>query len=93
MIRFEVDGAKLTEFCVLVPGRVHEGTIRIGSIFTSVSELSADSPAIQLRVDKIAAYGHSLDELPEGMTGELQLSGEGMESLTLKKCPFTCVGV
>jgi hypothetical protein len=93
MIRFEADSAKINDFCVVVPGRVHQGTIRVGSVFTAIEMTSATSATIKLRVEKIVAYGHSLEELPEGMTGELQLTGEGREDLLQIECPFICIGM
>jgi len=93
MIRFEADCVKIDGICMAIPGRVHQGTIRVGSVLTGVDAISAGSATIELRVDKIVAYGHSLDELPEGMTGELQLTGDGMETLTRMQCPFTCIGI
>lgn len=93
MIRFVADSANIDDFCVIVPGRVHQGTIRVGSVFTAVEVMSAVSSTINLRVDRIIAYGHSLEELPEGMTGELQLSGEGKEKLLQVVCPFACIGM
>jgi hypothetical protein len=92
MIRFEVDSVKSEGFCMVVPGRVHHGTIRVGSVFTRADEMSAGPLTTTFRVDKIIAYDHSLDELPEGMTGELQLTGKGSEILLHLKCHFTCIG-
>ena len=93
MIRFEADSAKIDDSWVVVPGRVHQGTIRLGSVFTVVEATSAVSSTIKLRVGRIVAYGHSLEELPEGMTGELQLTGEGREKLLHVECPFACIGM
>ncbi|MEY4565073.1 MAG: hypothetical protein RLY14_43 [Planctomycetota bacterium] len=78
---------------MLIQGRVHQGTIRRGIVFTGVEDISAGVPTVKLRVDKIVAYCHSLDDLPEGMTGELHLTGDGMETLPEIKCPFTLIGL
>jgi len=93
MIRFETDCVKKENSCMLIQGRVHQGTIRRGLFFTDVEDKSAGVPTIKLRVDKIVAYGHSLDDLPEGMTGELHLTGDGMETFPEIKCPFTLIGL
>ena len=45
-----------------------------------------------LRVIRVVAYGHSLEELPEGMTGELTLSGDGIAKLSAGQYPFTVIG-
>jgi hypothetical protein len=92
MICFEVDRGELAEFGVVVPGRVHQVTIRLGSVFTSLGDASPSSLRIKMQVDGIVAYGHSLEDVPAGMTGELKLIGDGGDKLFQMTCPFNCVG-
>ena len=93
MIRFEVDGVNLVKCGVVARGRVHLGTIRIGSVFTSIEELLEESTLMKLQVDGITAYGHGLNNLPEGMTGELLLTGEINGNLGYLKSPVIITGI
>lgn len=91
-VSFEADCARILDSRLFIPGCVQQGTVRVGSIFTEIDYASVDSPRIQLRVCGIVAYGHALEELPQGMTGELQLTGEGMEKLSQMRGRFTIIG-
>ncbi|MFO1044391.1 MAG: hypothetical protein U0941_21680 [Planctomycetaceae bacterium] len=94
MIRFEIDSVESTDGGALICGRVHEGTVRVGSCFTDVkcSDSKTLNNKVNLRVIRIVAYGHSLDDLPDGMTGELKVSGEGIAQLSAGPYPLTVLG-
>lgn len=76
MIEFEADSLHVRHARTVMPGRVRQGTVRLGSVFTEVVDVSGSRRGVSLRVAGIDAYGHPLDELPDGMTGYLWLSGD-----------------
>lgn len=59
-----------------VIGRCFRGPISVGDCFTGVRSVDAQSRRpVGLRVIRIEAYGQSLPELDEGLTGRLLLQG------------------
>lgn len=73
-------------------GRCGDQPIRVGDVFDVVhqarhaagvdaGELS-DARTVHLRVERIQAYQRKLEELGSGMTGTLDLSGQGLEFVT-----------
>jgi hypothetical protein len=89
MIEFLLDGYECDEDRVLARGIVSQGDIRLGSRFSSAcptamctQELKSSLPTnVAFIVKKIVTYRQELDELPQGMTGELWLVGEGLQAL------------
>jgi hypothetical protein len=75
----------------LLYGRCSKGDISVGTVFGFVYDIVFDSyetsgqnvntRRVELTVDRIVAYGHELDELNEGITAELAVSGRGLEQL------------
>jgi hypothetical protein len=74
----------------VIKGRCLIGPIAVGAVFTQAStlvihNLSGDQPKkiwsnkrqILLRVESIKAYSKDLDEIDEGLTALLELSGSG----------------
>jgi hypothetical protein len=82
------------EYTILA-GRVHESDILLGNLFTvlawtpwlaePVNGTRVGEPtithAVELRVEGIEAYRHSLEFRSSGMTGALKLTGAGREML------------
>lgn len=85
----------MNEDTYYVTGKCDSGSVVVGSYFLKVyryiRELNSEGFSttigkeyirdLKLQVKQIKAYRHILDELPEGMTGELWLTGEGGEHL------------
>jgi hypothetical protein len=79
-----------------VIGRCGDEPIRVGDVFDAVfrykprrypDEMGLDpirdvEHSASLRVESISAYQESLDELGQGMTGSLVVSGEGMGTIS-----------
>jgi hypothetical protein len=81
MTEFLVDQVQKTTDRVFVTGGVNVGSVCVGCQFVEAvvaNDIDSKTEAIAtaLRVESIRAYGHNLDELPEGMTGELCLIGD-----------------
>jgi len=92
MIEFLIDSFEKTDKGIRICGAVNLGTIRLGSFFSSASTepLSGtmDAPVgekVSLAVKRIIAYGQELDQLPEGMSGELHLLGDGADEISSKR--------
>ncbi|NOJ96000.1 hypothetical protein HMI51_24075 [Corallococcus coralloides] len=79
---------------VRAAGRIFEGIIRVGDVFSVAFKLTpvrtpegygpsirSDDRPVSIRIEQIRAYGHSFQKLEAGMTAELVLSGDGAESL------------
>lgn len=74
-----------------ITGRVFHGIVKIGTCFTQAFELEHTAPEfipkrnktaeLHLTVESVQAYGIDLDNLDEGLTGLLILSGYGIEHL------------
>jgi hypothetical protein len=90
MMKFVVDSAQVKNGDYHITGISCEGTIVVGGEFLKVYRNpiqktvegeyeflgKEDIRDIKLTVKEIRAYGHSLEELPTGMTGEIVLAGE-----------------
>lgn len=83
---------EVTQEGLAVPGRVQQGTVRLGSTFTEVVGEDRCRRTFCLTVKKIFFYEHLWDELPRGMTGKLILAGSGMEQLEKSLCPAIITG-
>ncbi len=79
MIEFLIDKHIQGENETLVTGLVNTGTILLGSRFgfTYSSTGVKEATHVSFVVKRIIAYGHELDQLPQGMTGQLLLIGDG----------------
>lgn len=75
-------------------GRIIEGIIRVGDVFSVAFRrthvrtpdgygppIRSDDRPVSIRIEQIHTYGRSLEKLDAGMTAELVLSGEGAKSL------------
>ena len=96
-IEFMVDSVTLESDFLLVQGACNRGSICVGDKFGKAykHELEEESDggycvskqynerSVVLTVEKIRAYGHDIDELAEGMTGELLLLGQGSEHIKI----------
>lgn len=88
---FEVDEVECVPNGILVRGAVNEGDLRLGEVFlwvtsnrsTRETERHTDKN-IQLKIESIITYSQNVDELYSGMTGEISLSGVGVEKVTKK---------
>ena len=94
-MEFSIDRIFVEENLYHVTGACYSGSVTINSCFLQVYRYlkGRDSEGfsitigkeyirdIKLQVKQIKAYGTVLDKLPEGMTGELWLTGEGGEHL------------
>ncbi len=87
MIEFLVHECRQDDGATTLTGVVNVGEVKVGTVFETASGESAAKTSmgptspIHLSVTRITAYGHQIDELPEGMTGELIVEGEGVEEL------------
>lgn len=57
---------------LIVWGICCQGSITLGFHFSEVEIAGGGTQRIDLSVKKIVAYQHEIDELPKGMSGELQ---------------------
>lgn len=73
-----------------IVGRCHRGPIRIGSRFTLFAEEGGEEHVVSLEVVRMEAYRRELDEVADGLTARLVLSGTGGESLTGRGVLRTC---
>jgi hypothetical protein len=79
--RVEVDRNQIK-----VAGRCFSGRIAVGQVFRKAYPMEGDGPErgsmlIELTVERIMAYQHSLEEIDEGLTAELTLRGIGGDIL------------
>lgn len=87
MIEFLVHECRSRGGATTVTGVVNAGCVKLGTVFDCVSPETLTQPGndsktpVRLEVESIVAYGHEIDELPEGMTGELGVEGEGTAQL------------
>lgn len=83
MAEFGVHEARNVKDGCIVIGRCYRGPLARGDVFSLVRPGPAKEPAksigILLRVERITAYRRIIDEIDEGLTAELHLSGEGVE--------------
>ena len=98
LIEFGVDIVQQqSEDRIVVAGRCYKGPIYVGDIFTAIYQLTptkigidygpsirAGDKSVSLTVEAIRAYQHTLDWLDEGLTAEIELSGEGAKLLESK---------
>ena len=71
-----------------VSGIVNKGTVSLNTRFASVQGQQGVTSPVDLSVSNIVAYRKQLPELPTGMSGELQISGDGGNQLA-KHCMLT----
>ncbi|MEI7687489.1 MAG: hypothetical protein WCL32_20970 [Planctomycetota bacterium] len=74
----------------ILTGIVECGPVEIGSDFTILCSPNAPSDTwpVSLKVERIFAYNHELNDLPAGMSGKLHL--RGLESPSLKHGLYLC---
>jgi hypothetical protein len=89
------DFQQLSIDSITLIGRCYQGPINVGERFHCLYELvpqltengysyskrSQQEHSVNLRIDSISSYGHSLTQLDPGMTAKLELSGEGIEKV------------
>lgn len=79
MSEFGVHKASFDGDRAFVAGRCFTGPIRVGAVFTQLRRFhpvqTENGIPVELVVTRIIAYGHQLDEIQEGLTAELELSG------------------
>jgi hypothetical protein len=80
-VEFYVYDARSEGGLRLVAGVVNKGSIPVGLVFKSVRSGISEVKPEALAVAKTITYRREVAELPEGMSGELQLLGEGIDSL------------
>ncbi|NQU21596.1 MAG: hypothetical protein HQ567_09960 [Candidatus Nealsonbacteria bacterium] len=88
MIDFLIDECRQDGGDQFVSGMLCAGTIVLGTEFVLASDTPTDSNEpdkeprpVKLLVRGIMAYDHQLQELPQGMSGELLVEGEGAEAI------------
>lgn len=62
-----------------VIGRCGDLPIAIGQMFDTLQDKSGQLRLVTLRVDGIQAYGRGFDQLGPGMTGTVDVSGNGID--------------
>lgn len=80
-IEFLIHEVRTEEGVTFASGIVNKGKIPIGTAFTSVKQIESGTHEIHLSVKRVVAYRREIDELPQGMSGELTLEGQGAELL------------
>lgn len=93
-IEFEVLIVKPQPGGVRAAGRIIEGIIHVGDIFSVAFKrthvrtpegyappIRSDDRQVSIRIEQMRAYRHDFQELEAGMTAELVLSGEGVDAL------------
>ncbi len=90
IIEFSIDGF-VTKDEIWVGGRCYRGPILTGDEFTKAFMYETDEPfteprrsnerEILLKVVQIETYGRPVDELSEGLSGQLLVSGLGVAAL------------
>lgn len=97
-MEFYVDSISIKDNVYYVTGVCDKGSVMIDTCFLQVYQYITERNSkgfpvttgkkyirdIKLRVKQIEAYRSTLEELPEGMSGELWLTGEGGEHLQQK---------
>jgi lysyl-tRNA synthetase class I len=86
MAEFGIHEIRTDGTTVTLTGRCYSGTIHVGQIFRRVYRTDAtgaqlESRTVTLSVLRITAYHRLLTEIPEGLTAELIVSGNGTEQL------------
>lgn len=83
MIEFEINTFEEGENGIIVTGVVVSGIISLGNRFEFAywPRVAKDRKRVSFVVTRIMAYGHELDELHRGMSGELLVVGHGIEQL------------
>lgn len=64
-----------------IMGRCGDASIRLGDVFDKLRDQVDGMKAVSLEVVAIQAYGRSLTELGMGMTGTIDVRGEGVQLL------------
>jgi hypothetical protein len=79
-IEFIVEGF-LTGFAgeLRIIGRCGDVSIRIGDVFDKLRDKTDATRTVRLEIVAIQAYGRNLQELGFGMTGGVDVRGEGVE--------------
>lgn len=84
VIAFSVDRVGEVQGVFFVDGRCLQGPIHTGDTFTLIykfADVNArtsknDLAAVRLRVERLSAYRHSLDEIHTGLTARIELTGD-----------------
>jgi hypothetical protein len=76
LVEFGVHGVEVVEPCTVV-GRCYKGPLKIGGTFTSFQDEARTEHSVCLEITQIEAYNRQLDEIDEGLTARLTLSGSG----------------
>lgn len=63
-------------------GRCGDVSLRVGDVFDSLRSNAESAKSVHLEVIAIQAYGRNLQELGFGMTGAIDVRGEGIGSIT-----------
>jgi hypothetical protein len=64
-----------------VIGRCGDLPVRVGDVFEKIAHPQEASKPAQLRVERIEAYQRSLDAMSPGLTGTIDLIGQGVQWL------------
>ena len=83
MAAFGIHTARVEGDRLVVEGRCYSGVISLAQVFTRSYPPNDEerAAALHLTVEGISAYGHNLDQIEEGLTAEIQFSGEFPEAL------------
>jgi len=79
MSEFGVHCVRQDDGELIVIGRCHRGPLRRGTVSCVVRPASGGEQPVNLVVDRIVAYRREPDEIDEGLTAELRVSGVGGE--------------
>jgi len=86
MAEFGVHGVEYEEGTTIVIGRCYKDTLSVGDTFQLVTLLGPrgdelESYPVNLTIQRMVAYRQELDEVYEGLTAEIRLTGEGGEQI------------
>ncbi len=82
MSEFGVHGVEHVGESFFVIGRCYLGPLRLGDVFCTASVPGGLSSNVRLTVQTIEAYSRKWDEIDEGLTARLELTGEGGDAVT-----------
>jgi hypothetical protein len=80
-VEFLVLGVQSDSAGAIVSGVVNKGKVTMGRIFSRAKSDITGDVEVKLAINKIVTYRREINSLPRGMSGDLHLTGTGIEAL------------
>jgi hypothetical protein len=80
-VEFLVLGVQSDSKGAIVSGVVNKGKVNMGEIFSRAKSEIAEGVDVKLAINKIVTYQREINSLPIGMSGDLYITGTGLEAL------------